>query len=277
MSQPQPVLNPAQTYEDYFVPAMFRPWADELIERAQPQPGERILDIACGSGIVARLIAQRLAGQATISGLDMSPAMIEVAKSASAREGTSIDWHIGSADALPFTDDTFDLVLIQHGLQFFPDRPAALREVHRVVASGGRVATATWLGPERHPYSKTMAEAIERHLGASATGGPLSLGDADELRRLFNEAGFVSVRIDCVGREVRYPSPDRYLELTMASRAAAVPAMQAMDATERAQLVAAVREELAELIRQHTVGDAVVVPFEAHITVAHKAGQATDR
>lgn len=178
-------------------------------------------------------------------------------------------WHL-------FADGAFDLVLIQHGLQFFPDRPAALAEVYRVLAAGGRIATATWLGLERNDYIKTMAEAIERHVGVRAMHALFSLGDADELHRLFTEAGFVDIRIECVGREVRYPSPDRYLELTLASRSAAVPAMQSMDATARTQFVAAVREELAEPIRQHTVGDEVIVPFEAHIAVARKSDQAAD-
>ncbi len=146
MNQPQPgpTSNPAQTYEKYFVPYKFRPWTEELLERAMPQPGERVLDVACGTGIVARMVAQRTNGQAQLAGLDLSPAMLEVARSASEREGLEIAWHEGSASALPFPDGSFDLVLVQQGLQFFPDKAAAAGEMYRVLAPNGRAVTSTW-------------------------------------------------------------------------------------------------------------------------------------
>src|SRR5215212_5450793 len=103
MSQPPaPPANPAQAYEDFNVPGSFRPWAGELLDRARPRPGERVLDLACGTGVVARLVVHRLRGRATVAGLDLNPAMVAVARAAAAREGARIAWLVGAADALPF-------------------------------------------------------------------------------------------------------------------------------------------------------------------------------
>lgn len=276
MSQTEPTSNPAQTYEDYFVPGMFRPWTEELLSRGQPQPSERVLDVACGTGIVARLVAQQLSGNAQISGLDLNPAMIEVARATAEREGLSIDWHVGKADALPFPDGAFDLVLVQQGVQFFPDRSAAVRELRRVLISGGRVATATWTEIHNNPFFEAFATIVERHLGSPAVHTPYSLGKRDDLQLLFNEAGFTDVRIDVETRDVRFASPDRFIELGVAGASAAVVALQTMSAEERAQLVEAVRADMAEPIARYTRGDELVFPMQAHILVARKAGRTGD-
>ncbi len=124
--QPPPVAheNPAQAYESYFVPALFVPWTAVLLEHAAPRPGERVLDVACGTGVVARNAAPLVGSEGKVAALDISPAMLDVARSLPAPAGARIDWHEGSALALPFPSEAFDLVLCQQGLQFFPDRAA---------------------------------------------------------------------------------------------------------------------------------------------------------
>lgn len=272
MSQSPAAPNPAQTYEDYLVPHQFRPWTEDLLARATPAPGERVLDVACGTGIVARVIAQTRGQHATVTGLDLNPAMIEVARIAAEREGVAIAWHVGSADALPFPDAAFDLVVIQQGLQFFPDRPAAAREAFRVLAPGGRLGTATWAEITANPFFEALATAVERHLGTPAMHTPFALGDADALRSVFTAAGFTDVAIERVTRTVRYPDPSRFIDLGMASVAAAVPAMQTMDVAERARLTGAVRADLTEPLQRFTVGDEVVFPMVAHLAVAYRSG-----
>ena len=268
----QAPASPAQTYEEYFVPGMFGPWADELVDRARPQPGERVLDLACGTGVVARTVARRLDGQATLVGLDLSPAMIEVAGSVAKRDGVDVVWHVGSADALPFPDASFDLILIQQGLQFFPDKPAALREVFRVLAPGGRVASATWTEIGRNPFNEAFGEAIRRHLGTPAMHTPFSFGDRGALEALYGAARFAPVEIEVVRREVRFPSPERFVELGVVGRSAAVPEMQTMGEAELAQLIDGIRAEMTAPIREYAQGDDLVFPMEAHIVVAHKPG-----
>lgn len=270
-SSPQSSGNPSQVYEDYMVRHQFRPWAGELLNRAKPQPGERVLDVACGTGIVARLIAQQMNGQAHIAGLDLSPAMVKVARSTAAQEGSAIDWHVGSADSLPFPDGSFDLVVIQQGLQFFPDQAAALCEVSRVLIPGGRVATATWTGIDNHPFFVAFADAVERHLGTSAMSTPFTLGDRERLHALFADAGFGEIAIERVGRALRYPSPELFINLGVASTSAAVPALQAMDAAQRAALIQAVHADMAGPLAERIEEEEVVMRMEAHILVARKS------
>ncbi len=270
-SQPTPTSNPAQTYEDYFVAHQGRPWTEELLERATPQPGERVLDVACGTGIVARMVAQGANGRAQVAGLDLSPAMLEVARSVSAREGLEIAWYEGSASALPFPDGSFDLVLVQQGLQFFPDKAAALGEMYRVLAPGGRAATSTWTEITNNSFFEAFAEVIQKHLGTSAMHTPFSLGDQTTLRSFFVEAGFDAIEIERVGRTARYPSPDTFVALGIAGASAAVPALQTMSEAERAALTEAVRTDMEDPLRKYTDGDELVFPMEAHIVLARKA------
>ncbi|MDQ4045650.1 MAG: methyltransferase domain-containing protein [Chloroflexota bacterium] len=270
--QPHPSPNPAQAYEEHLVPFLFCPWAAELLDRARPQPGERVLDVACGTGIVARMIAQQLNGQGDIVGLDHSPAMVEVARSVAAREGLAIEWHIGSADALPFPDASFDLVTIQQALQFFPNKAkaAALGEVYRVLASGGRVVTATWTDIANNPFNHAFAEVIDCHLGTPAMHTPFSLGDQRALHTLFIEAGFETVAIERVRRTVRRPSPETFVDLSIDGAAAAIPALQGMNAAERAALTEAVRADMAAPLGAYTKGGELVYPMEINIVAARK-------
>ena len=270
MSQPSS-RNPAQTYEDYFVPGLFRPWTEELLERADPQPGTRILDLACGTGIVARTVFQRLHGRASVVGLDLSPAMITVARDISDTEGLAIDWHVGNAGALPFPGAAFDLVLIQQGLQFFPDKAAALAEVRRVLVAGGLVVVAVWTAIANNPFYEAFGEAVHRRLGTPAMHAPFSLGSRETLRALFVDAGFAKVEIEVVRRSVSFASPDRFVDLGFAAAAAAVPALQAMDEGEMAALSEAIRAEMREPVRRYTKSDALVFPMEAHVVVARTA------
>src|SRR5688572_5521057 len=109
------MTDPATIYEDWFVPAVFAPLARKVIDQTEIAPDARVLDVACGTGIVARLIAQRIGAQGRVVGLDLSPAMLAVARRAAASAGLSVEWHEGSAEALPFADSTFDLVFCQMG------------------------------------------------------------------------------------------------------------------------------------------------------------------
>ena len=184
MGKPEPQLlrgTGAQIYQRGLVPAVFAPWAALLIEQARLQPGERVLDVACGTGVVARQAAHHVSPTGNVIGLDLHADMLAVARSLPELPGTSIGWQEGSALALPFSDETFDVVVCQQGLQFFSDRPAALREMHRVLLPGGRVALSV-LGPlERNPGHAALVRALERHLDAAAASAMRScfaLGEA---------------------------------------------------------------------------------------------------
>src|SRR5438552_1035927 len=136
--------SPAEIFESYFVPAIFAPWARVLLEYAAPRPGDRVLDLACATGIVARQVAPVVGPSGRVVALDINPGMLAVGASLPAPEGAAIEWRQGDAVALDLPTGAFDLVLCQQGLQFFSDRAAAVREMKRVLADGGRVVLSLW-------------------------------------------------------------------------------------------------------------------------------------
>jgi ubiquinone/menaquinone biosynthesis C-methylase UbiE len=138
------VGNIPDNYERYLVPSIFASWARDLVNLAKLRAGERVLDVACGTCIVARIAARTLGSGNNIVGLDLSGPMLSAARAVAADENTSIEWREGSAVELPLADATFEVVFCQQGLQFFPDRAKALSEMHRVLAPGGRLVLSVW-------------------------------------------------------------------------------------------------------------------------------------
>ena len=257
--------NPAETYERYMVPVLFAPSAERLIDLARPRPEECVLDVGCGTGIAARRVAARMAAPGRVVGLDASPGMLAVARAAAAREGVAIDWREGRAEALPFADGEFDLVLCQYGLMFFADPTAALTEMRRVLADGGRALVSVFQTLDRHPFYGILDRAIQRRLGASPVSDIFALGDMGELRDRAAKAGFRHVTIEPFTIEARFPDPDAFLAGEIDVDTAAIPAMQHLDGAARAELTATIRSEMAEALRGVTVDDHVVLPFHAHI------------
>jgi len=191
-AQAQPSF--AELYERIVVPAVFSRYTPDLIERARPiGPSARILDLGCGTGIVARQLRERLGGAARIAGLDVNAGMLAVARD----RAPDVDWREGNAIALPFADQSFDLVLSQQMIQFVPDRAAAAREIHRVLAPGGRVLASSWRPRAENPLMDALGRAAEHHFGRS-NDKRMSFGDVDALRSLFDGAGFAEVRVETI-------------------------------------------------------------------------------
>lgn len=200
-----------ENYERYFVPVIGAPLATDLIDIAALSPGERVLDVACGTGVVARLASQPVGAAGTVAGLDVNPGMLAVASSATP-PGLSIEWHEASAEAMPLPDESFDVVLCQMGLQFVPDKRAALREMRRVLASGGRLVLNA-PGPTPRLFT-VMGQALARHIGAEAAGfvnHVFSLHDTGELQELIGGAGFCDVSAQAETKALRLPPSDEFL------------------------------------------------------------------
>jgi SAM-dependent methyltransferase len=222
-----------------------------------------VLDIACGSGIISRTVAPLVGPSGQVVGLDASPAMLSVARQAAAADGLDIEWQVGSAQELPFPDRSFDLVLCQHGLQFFPDRFAALTEMHRVLVPGGKVVIVTWRGLDQHPLFAAFARAVRRHVNATAIETPFSLGDPLQLATLLQEADFGGVAVEPVAFEADYARPERFVALQVAAAEAAIPALQGLSSTERDSLIAAIGADLAIPVANAMTGDRLRVPMQA--------------
>jgi ubiquinone/menaquinone biosynthesis C-methylase UbiE len=269
MSHPEPG-SAAETYEQYFVPAMFVPWANILLRHASPQPGERVLDVACGTGIVARLAAPLVGSNGQMVAVDVNPAMLAVARAHPAPSGATIHWQEGNAVALPFPDGTFDLVLCQHGLQFMPDRAGAAREMRRILSSGGRAFAIVFQALARHPVFEALIESAARHLSLpiSAVMTPFAFPDGDELRALFVEAGFGKVEVFSESSTVRFPEPERFVPLVFMSAAAAVPIYTQLEMPARKALLQSVCVEVEPTVRKYREAGFVTFPMFVNIARA---------
>ena len=200
-----------ENYERFFVPVIATPLATNLIDTAALRRGERVLDVACGTGIVARLAAERVGDTGTVAGIDLNPGMLEVARSVTP-SSMVIEWHQSSAEAISLQDEAFDVVLCQMGLQFVPDKLAALREMQRVLAPGGRLIINV-VGP-KPPVFAILAEALARHIKPELSAFVdlvFSLHDTGELQHLISGAGFREVAIRSDTQTLRLPAPEEFL------------------------------------------------------------------
>jgi ubiquinone/menaquinone biosynthesis C-methylase UbiE len=201
----------AQAYETLFVPALFAPWAPWVCDGVAPLTGKRVLDVACGTGVLAREAAGRVGPAGTVAGLDPSPGMLAVA----AARAPQIDWRLASAEAMPFADGSFDAVVSQFGLMFFADRHQGLREMLRVLAPGGRLSVAVWGTLAENPAYAAEVELLERVAGrraADALRAPFVLGDTAELAAELSRAGAESIVVESGRRKARFPSVHAMVE-----------------------------------------------------------------
>jgi SAM-dependent methyltransferase len=257
--------NAAEVYERHLVPAMFAPWAPKLVDLAGVGAGERVLDVACGTGVVTRLAAERVGSGGRVVGLDINGAMLAVARALPAVTGAPIEWMEASALEMPLPDADFDVVLCQQGLQQFPDRSTALREMRRVLAPSGRVALAVWSRIEGSPGMVALVEALERHVGIEAANNrraPFALGDADEVRDLLVGAGFCDVEVQTMVETARFPSPEELV----AYQLAATPLSTLGALTEEARR--AIEVDVRVALGNYVHDGELAVPMEAHIALA---------
>lgn len=241
-TQNDTVVPGPPAYERYFVPAIGRPIAEDLIAAAQLRSGEQVLDVACGTGIVSRLAARQVMPSGTVSGVDINPGMIAEAKRACA-DVADIDWHEADAAALPFPDDSFDVVLCQMGLQFFPAKLPPLKEMRRVLRPGGRVLVNT-PGPTPVLFA-VIRDAVARHVGPKPAGfldAVFSLHDPDEYTELLRSAGFRQPDVRRAEKTLELPPPADFLWQYLQSTPIGAEVFNKTDAGARAALEAQVRK-----------------------------------
>lgn len=202
----------AENYQRYFVPAIATPVPADLLRTADLQPEERVLDVACGTGLIARLAAEQVGPRGSVTGIDVAPDMIDVAESTPSPAGPRIEWQVGDATSLPLPGDSYDVVLCQMGLMFMEDRPAALAEMRRVLAPGGRLVVNT---PGRiHRTFELMEQAIVDHISPELGGfvrAVFSMHDPDAVATLLREAGLDDVSSTVSTATFQLPSPAEFL------------------------------------------------------------------
>ncbi|MDR8390506.1 methyltransferase domain-containing protein [Aliifodinibius sp. S!AR15-10] len=200
-----------ENYEQFFVPAIGRPLAEDIIREAALTPGEKVLDVACGTGIVARLAAEKVTPNGTVSGLDVNPGMLAVARSI-APDDAVIDWYQASAEAMPLSDEIFDVVICQLSLQFIENKVVALQEMQRVLTPGGRILLNV-PGPISELFT-IMATEMEQNISTKAAGfvkQVFSLHDTGEIDQLMSNAGFEEIKIQPEIKSLKLPSPEEFL------------------------------------------------------------------
>jgi ubiquinone/menaquinone biosynthesis C-methylase UbiE len=258
-----------ELYEQYLVPAVTSKWAADLVARALPIAGESVLDVACGTGVVARLAAKRMA-QGQVTGLDVNAGMLRVAQAVPS-EGAPITWIEGSALDLPFPESSFHLVLCQLGLQFFPDQVLALRELLRVLSPAGRVCLSVFSAIERTPGAHAFVQALDHLLGPEASRmkrGEHAFEHQDQLRDMLAKSGFAAVKVESVVQQIAFPSVLDYVRFQLLATPMTV---LLKDSDDGQAVISQIAAETARFSTASMLRDgAFSFPQEAYVAMARK-------
>lgn len=259
----------AATYDDIYLPRIFIPWARLLLERTALRAGEAVLDVATGPGTVARLAAEQVGSQGRVLGADFSEAMIAIARAKPQPAGAAtIEYLVSPAAPLAVDDGAFDVVTCQQGLQFFPDRPAAIREMNRALKPGGRVAAAVWREIALQPYFAAVDAALRECLTADQAepyGAPFRWPRASDLADAFREQGFTDVSVEELRRPLTFEAGIAQAISALDASPVATTVAQ-LDAATLARLRRAAERHLAPLV----VKDQVRTHMVANVVTARK-------
>jgi SAM-dependent methyltransferase len=259
----QVTQSAAEIYDKLFLPALFDEWVPRVVEAARLEPGMRVLDVACGTGVLSLAAYEAVAPNGSVTGLDLNSGMLRVAK----QKAPQIEWHEGPAEALPFEDASFDAVISQFGLMFFQDQVGAIREMARVLRPGGHLAVAVWDSFEHIKGYAAAAEILADMFGdaaAESVRAPYSLGDKQILSPLFSEAGIADFSITTHDGTARYPSIRYWME-------ADIKGWTLSDKLSDDEFEALVRRAESDLSQFVNADGTVEFNSPAHIVTASKA------
>jgi ubiquinone/menaquinone biosynthesis C-methylase UbiE len=253
-----------EMYEQLLVGPLFRPWAEIALEDVRLSPGDRLLDIACGTGIVARVARERLGDARQVVGVDVSADMLAVARAVA----PDIDWRQGSAADLPLREDEqFDVVVCQQGLQFFPDKHAAAVEMRRALKTAGRLAVLTWRPDSEVPFMRELRQTAERHLGA-ITDQRHSFGDGAALEALFRGTGFLDARSRTISRTIRFDDGAPFLRMNSMALVGMSAGGKTLADTDRKRALDAILSDSAPVIQRYSKGPELAFELSTNLLTA---------
>lgn len=262
----------AQMYERWLVGPLFRPWAEILLDTVALAPGEGLLDVACGTGIVARLAKRRLGAGGRVVGVDANAAMLSVARAAA----PDIDWRDGDAASLPLHDEEcFDVVTCQQGLQFFPDKSAATRRMWQALVPGGRIAVATWRPDEEVPLRHALLAVAQQRLGP-VVDARHAYGNDAQLAALLRDAGFDDVRVTIESRTTRFEDPAMYARMNANALVGMSEAAARMDTEERNRAAQEIADQSAPVLEPYVSEGHLVFEVRANLAVGRRPATMRD-
>jgi ubiquinone/menaquinone biosynthesis C-methylase UbiE len=255
-------VEAAELYESAFVPAFFAQWAPILCDAAGIGPGQRVLDVACGTGIVTRTAADLVAPGGTVAGVDLNEAMLTVAR----RVVPGVELHRGDAGKLPFDDGSFDTVVSQMALMFFSARAEAVQEMARVVRPGGTVAVLVPGALEAQAAFAPFVAMAARHAGPEAMALLATYfvcGDLDRLSALVESAGLTVTTARTVEGTYRAPSVDAFVTTEVES----TPLVEKIDD----DVYGRIRSDAHQVLARFAADDGTVAaPFECNVVTARR-------
>ena len=205
------LVTAGRGYESFFVPALFQAWTKHLIEGAKIQEGSHVLDVACGTGVLARNALARTGANGRVVGADPAPGMLAAANEIE----PAIDWVLCSAEALDVDDEAFDSVISQFGMMFFKDRQKSAEEMFRALKPGGSLAIAVWRSVKHNPAYADIISVLEEQVGTAAADAsrlPYSLGDSDEVAAVLEKGGFADIKVEAKAETATFPSSRQMVE-----------------------------------------------------------------
>lgn len=257
--------SPAEIYEQFIVPAVFGPWTEDFVEFVAPKSGESALDIACGTGALTKLLADRASSGGRIVGLDFDSGMIDVARS----RRPDIEWCEADALDMPFGTGEFDIVTSHQGFQFLPEKRTGLLEMRRVLKPRGRLALSVWRSVEYSPGHLALSKALAKWVDPDvAKLTPFSLGDPDTLQDLVSDAGFIKIEIRAVSKIVRFDSAVHFAELIIAGSSAIT--RKALSQISPAD-IDGFKNDVVEMLSSYHSPAGLTFPMESHYLAAQRS------
>lgn len=258
----------AERYQNILTPAILGPFAHALVAFANLQAGEKVLDVGCGTGAAARYAAEVVGSTGHITGLDLNPGMLAVARALAHPPGATIAWREGNAAQLPLPDDSVDVVLCAQTVQFLPDKITALQEMQRVVRPDGRIAFSLWCDITENPYFDVLVRAISRHVGPETAVGlqsAFALTAPNEIKALIQSAGIT--KYDMTVTQLKLPFPT--LATFVPRHVSATPMDAGFRAASPGQQEAVIQEVVAQMERFVRNGR-LRIPFRSHMIQVKK-------